>query len=488
MKLKALKPRLYNLMFHTHTVSGIVISFTLFVIFYTGAFSLFRDELYKWENPLARFETKKNIDFDGTINLVENHIKQTGIFKSITITPPSKENPFVKFRGSYKEPQNKKKSVLYHINPFTKKVYEFTHSINDSKSLTYMADTIYRLHYFRQIPLIGIYLAGLVAFFFLFAIVTGILIHWKNISNKFYDFRVNGKWKQIWKNTHTILGTITIPFQIIFAITGAFLGLSVFLLAPSAYLLYNGDTNKILKHIRPNTIRKYDKNAKDVTSKLTINQLYKQVSKQYSNHHIENVKIGNLGKEDGTILFKIDDKKGISGNGEFLYSYKDGRLLGDSILPNKKSYPKGAFGILVKLHYANFGGYLLKIIYFILAMLTCYVISSGVMIWKTARNNSKYTAKQQQFHHKVTKYYLAFTSSLFPAIALIFIANKVFPITMEYRVTYVKSTFFIGWLVFTILGLFWNNYAKLNRNYIFIGSLLALLIPFSNGLVTGDWF
>jgi len=48
MKLKALQPRLYNILFHTHTVSGIVISFALFVIFYAGAFSLFRDELYRW--------------------------------------------------------------------------------------------------------------------------------------------------------------------------------------------------------------------------------------------------------------------------------------------------------------------------------------------------------------------------------------------------------------------------------------------------------
>ena len=39
----------------------------------------------------------------------------------------------------------------------------------------------------------------------------------------------------------------------------------------------------------------------------------------------------------------------------------------------------------------------------------------------------------------------------------------------------------------TIIGLFWNDYRKLNRNYIFLGSVLALFIPVINGLITGDW-
>ncbi|RYG94835.1 PepSY domain-containing protein, partial [archaeon] len=34
--------------FHTHTVSGIVISVVLFVIFFAGSFSFFRDEIINW--------------------------------------------------------------------------------------------------------------------------------------------------------------------------------------------------------------------------------------------------------------------------------------------------------------------------------------------------------------------------------------------------------------------------------------------------------
>ena len=204
-KLKGLNPRLYNIMFHTHTVSGIVISFALFIIFYAGAFSLFRHELYKWENPLARFETQKNVDYDKTLKLVENYTNEKDAFSKILLRPSTDSNPFIKFNGTYKEPKDGVKFVQFYINPHTDKVYKNPHVFKHSKSaLTYMGDTIYRLHYLRAIiPVYGIYVAGFVAFFFLFAIITGILIHWKNILNKFYAFTAKGKWKQIWTNGHT---------------------------------------------------------------------------------------------------------------------------------------------------------------------------------------------------------------------------------------------------------------------------------------------
>ncbi|WCC44944.1 hypothetical protein PJW08_01285 [Tenacibaculum finnmarkense] len=37
--------RNYNVFFNTHTVSGIVISVALYVIFFAGAFSFFKEEI-----------------------------------------------------------------------------------------------------------------------------------------------------------------------------------------------------------------------------------------------------------------------------------------------------------------------------------------------------------------------------------------------------------------------------------------------------------
>jgi uncharacterized iron-regulated membrane protein len=481
MKFKALKPRLHNIMFHTHTVSGIVICFGLFVIFYAGAFALFMDELYQWEDPKARVlaVNPASFDYDKAIELVKIKNPKFDTTEQFGIVPPTEVSPVAYFYGAERVNDSLTTRFNATINPVTYEVDLGT------EPRTHMARTLYELHYFNQIPF-GIYISGLVAFFFLFAIITGVLTHWKNIRTKFYAFKTKGKWKQIWTNGHVSLGFITLPFQLIYAVTGALLGLSILLLIPTAFLAFNGNTEAVLEAVRPGSNIKYADDAKPVEGVISFNEAYKRVSAESSEYPINYIFTRHYGLEDGTVTVNVDNKEGIAATGSYLFSYKDGKLI-NSILPEESPYAQSTLGILIKLHYATYGGLFLKIIYFILAMITCYIMTSGVMIWRSARNNNKYTEKQRRFHHKVTKWYLAITMSMFPAVGIIFLANKIVPIEMIGRTFFVNSTFFMGWLFLTIIGLFWNNYSKLNKNYVVLGSVFALLIPVANGVFTGDW-
>lgn len=483
MELKALKPRLHNIMFHTHTVSGIVICFALFVIFYAGAFALFMDELYQWENPNARITTvdASKVDYDKIIEKVKEVHPKFDSTKQFGIVPPTAKQPLSYFYGSEKVNDSTTTRFTAYVNPASYEV-----NVAGEEPTTHMSRTIYQLHFFRQIPVVGIYLSGLVSFFFLFAIFTGLLTHWKNISNKFYAFTVKGKWKNIWTNSHISLGFITLPFQLIYAITGALFGLSILLLLPTAFLAFNGDTASVIEAINPSAAVKYSDDAKPIEGAFSYNDAFKKVSAENPDYPIIYILSRNYGLEDGTITVNVDDGKGIAANGSFIFGYKDGNTL-SALIPEKSSYSKSTLNVLIKLHYATYGGLFLKIIYFILAMVTCYIMTSGVMIWRTARNKKTYTVKQRRFHHKVTKCYLALTMSMFPAVAIIFLANKIVPIDLEGRTFYVNSIFFLGWLILLITGLFWDNYSKLNKNYIVIGSVLCLLIPVANGIFTGDW-
>ncbi|MGD1839527.1 MAG: PepSY-associated TM helix domain-containing protein [Thermonemataceae bacterium] len=483
MKLKALQPRLHNIVFHTHTVSGIVISFALFICFYAGALALFMDEMYRWENPEARFETPAQVDYNKVIEAVANYEAAFLPTEEFVVLPPHEHSPYIRFFGRKKVQKGKKEDTERFrvvIHPTTFKI------ISEEKPRTTMANTLYRLHFFGQIPVVGIYLSGLVAFFFLFAIITGVLVHWKNITQKFYALTTKGKWKQIWTNSHTTLSKLTLPFQFVYAVTGARLGIAIILLLPAAFLLFNGDTNEIIKFIRPEFALKYDKEAPALKQYYTVDELCDKTLAKYPNAEITVFFATNYSKEDGTVTMRFDDKTGVASDGSIIYRCKDASVIKE-IIPNQKSYAEGAYGAIVKLHFVTFGGIFLKVVYFILAMVTCYVIMSGVMIWRTARDNERYTEKQKRFHHKVTQAYLAITLSLFPAVAIIFLANKLVPMTVIDRTFYVNTIFFSSWLLLTLVGLFWNSYRILNRNYLLVGSSLGIFIPITNGLVTGDW-
>ncbi|MEM6813679.1 MAG: PepSY-associated TM helix domain-containing protein [Bacteroidota bacterium] len=480
-KLRGLGNKNYNVLFHTHTVAGIAISFALFVIFYAGAFSLFRDQVDQWENPDLRQPVVENFDLDKALALVDSTYEGLNYHKNTNITFPHEGSPFMYVYGAVNNTDSTTERMAAYINPTTLEVQ----NVRDPK--TTVNDTIYVLHYFGQIPVIGLYLSGLVALFFLFAIVSGILIHWQNLLTKFYSIIKEGKWKTIWTNAHTVLGVIGIPFQVLYAVTGAFFGLLILILIPAAYLLYGGDQEKLVSKVNPASELKVEEDARDYEH-ISLNELYKQVKQEYPKYEIINVNTQNYGKEDALAFWNIDDHQGINSSGSLAMRMKDGVILEKySTLPNDKGYNMSVIGYIFKLHFASFGGFTMRIIYFVLSMITCFMIISGVLIWRTARDNNKYTLKQRLFHHRVTKWYMAICLSMFPAFAIIFLANKLVPMEMIGRVNLVNQIFFLSWLGLTILGLFWNKYSQQNRNYLIIGGILSILIPIMNGFATNGW-
>lgn len=482
MKLKGLANRAYNILFHTHTVAGITISFALFVIFYAGAFALFRHEIYQWENPEARFEVTEAIDLDKTIAAVEankTNFAETEIF---TIVPPNHEMPFIRFYGAEYEDGDTSKIERFSALINANDNYQFT---DLEQPRTTVGNTLYHLHYFRQIPF-GIHISGLVALFFLFASITGLLIHWRNLITKFYAFTMGGKWKQIWTNAHTVLGVIGLPFQIVYAVTGALFGLLTLLLLPSALVLFGGDTDKVLATVRPDSAIKVSKDA-TIIEHAPLKTFYNKVKTMYPEIDATSIRARNYGREDGYVTVFLDDHRTIHGFGQVIFALKDGSVLSKTE-PYQMTYTESVLNTVTKLHFATFGGLLLKVVYFILAMITCFMFLSGVLLWKEARNNKRYTEQQKQFHHRVTKIYLAICLGLFPATALIFIGNKLVPMDVLARTFYVNTIFFTGWFALIIAGLFWNNLRQLNKNYLKIGGLLSLLVPVANGLITSDWF
>tara|TARA_B110001450_G_scaffold119057_1_gene112260 strand:- start:2527 stop:2784 length:258 start_codon:yes stop_codon:yes gene_type:complete len=68
--------RIYNIFFNLHTVSGIIISVALYVIFIAGAFSLLKEEIYDWENDVVdKRVSRQEIDYDRVLNFLGEEFK-----------------------------------------------------------------------------------------------------------------------------------------------------------------------------------------------------------------------------------------------------------------------------------------------------------------------------------------------------------------------------------------------------------------------------
>src|SRR5690606_41798316 len=54
----------------------------------------------------------------------------------------------------------------------------------------------------------------------LLAIVTGLVIHWRNLPSQLLRFRAGRAAKIVWTGAHKVLGTVGLSFLLIFGFTG----------------------------------------------------------------------------------------------------------------------------------------------------------------------------------------------------------------------------------------------------------------------------
>ncbi|WP_222937287.1 PepSY-associated TM helix domain-containing protein [Cytophaga sp. FL35] len=223
-----MKRRIYNILFHTHTVSGIIISVALYVIFFAGSFSFFRDEIAMWERG-HHAESQEQIpeDIDSYLRHISLDNELQG--REIEISRYYNERNINVHLTASKDslaPQQAQERKNFYLD--IKDLSQSTYATNYG-----LGEFLYRLHFLDQIPYpYGRYLSGFVALFFLFALLTGLWIHWDKIVSNFYVFRPWAKLKTLWTDAHTALGLIGFPFQFIYAVTGAFFLLKGILMLP----------------------------------------------------------------------------------------------------------------------------------------------------------------------------------------------------------------------------------------------------------------
>lgn len=474
--------RNYNIYFHTHTVSGIVISVVLFVIFFAGSFSFFRDEIINWERSESTANTKE-IQLKYTIALDTLDKKYVLHGRNITISKPSTERRVAIYLEGTKDtlaPAKQKDGTFFYLDTQNYKSFTYEESYS-------LGEFLYRLHFLAQVPYpVGYYLSGFIALFFLFAIITGILLHWKKIVSNFYVFRPKEKLKTLWTDAHTALGMIGLPFQFVYAVTGAFFMIKLLIVAPAVMALYKGDQDKLYKELEYKD-PEYTFDNKKLATPFNIDQLVAKAKSNWSDFEITRVFIQNYGDANMHVVVEGEmphDKK-FTGVGKVVYRIADGKEIARKNPITENNYLDVVKNVLYRIHYGDYGGYALKIVSFILGIITCFVIISGVMIWLVARQKNNMPEKKRRFNAAVVRIYLAICLSMYPITALAFIAAKVFhPLSQSNLFT----LYFGGWLLLTVFFIIKKNDEFTNKFCLISGSVLGFLIPIANGIISGKWF
>ncbi|WP_106794037.1 PepSY domain-containing protein [Aquimarina sp. Aq78] len=473
--------RNHNIFFNTHTVSGIVISVTLYIIFFAGAFALFKEEIAIWEEGKSIGHVERSdIDYDRILKTLDDQYQLTG--RDLQLNLGEDRDHIYVFMGASKDSlaseKGKQSNYFYvDINSIDTKTYPEQYSLGEF---------LYRLHFFAQLPSIGIYLAGFVALFFLFAIVTGVIVHWKKIIPNFYTFNPKSVLKRVWVDAHTALGVIGLPFQFIFAVTGAYFCLSILVLLP-ANTLYNNNQTKLMEDLRPER-KTYEWIARAEKEIPSFNAFSKKTTNNQTDFHLTRGIIKNYGGTNMkyVLIGEYEDNKRFIGTGRTVLDVFSGKIE-EQKNPDKTVYSEDFQRTISRLHFGDYGGIPMKMIYFILAMITCFVIITGVLIWIEARNKKSMTISQRLYTARVGHIYLAICLSMLPVTALAFLFVKFSNGYFEDKQTTIYYFYFMLWLIAIFFFRFKRDNYATNKYSLLLGAIFGFLIPISNGIISGNW-
>ncbi len=462
--------RIYNIFFNLHTVSGIVISVALYIIFLAGAFSLFKEEIHDWENDVVEERvSRREIDYDRVLNFLDEEFALKGRDLQANLT--GNDNSIKVYFSGRKDTVSNNENSYYIVDSETLnlKTYENDYSLGEF---------LYRLHFFHQIPYVGIYIAGLVALFMLFALGAGLVIHWKKIVSNFYTFQPKQKLNRIWSSAHTALGVLGFPFQIVIGVTGAYFCLNFLVLAP-ALALYEGDQNKLMEDLLPaKRYVKWENASKENIP--SFNSFITESCQIWNNFEPTNFYIKNYAGSNAEYI--------ISGNiyEDNIFNAKGRVSL--SVIDNKLTVEKNPFqtnfiedfqSITAKLHFASFGGISIKLVYFLLSLITCFVIISGVLLWVEARNKKNISLEKRIYTTNVGHVYTAICLSILPVTAASFIFVKFLPKNIIDKTIPIYLFFFISWFLMSFYLRYKRDHYFTNRLCLLLTSIFGFLIPLS---------
>lgn len=485
--------RNYNVFFHLHTVSGITITVGLFVIFFAGAFTLFRQEIGEWESgqfkedKLSDIKTEQ-VDYNRIMDSIEKNVPSLYGRNIYVFSEGTAEKQSVYISGSedLKTDSLGKLIYEYEIHPKDYKLMPHENAFS-------FGELLYLLHFYYQLDRIGYYISGLVALFFFLAIVTGILVHWNKITSNFFVFRPKQKLKTVWTDAHTALGVIGLPFQFIYALTGSMFGLGIIVASTNALWVYNGDTQRMYDDVIHESIR--DTLGEKQTYVVDYNKLVSETSAKWPGFKADRLHLAFYGSR--TMQIEVSGSEHIKeqflGQGSVLFDAKTGKAK-RIIKPGQMSYYDQVWSSVRRLHYAQFGEigtsgtYLLKVVYFLMAFLTCFVIISGVLIWLEARNKKNVPEKKKRYNERVGAIYLGICLSMLPITAGSFILSKLIPESFSgSRETMLNYSFFLGWLILSMLLAWKRNKDFTNKFCLLTGGVLGLFVPVVNGVSSGNW-
>ncbi|AKF08631.1 PepSY-associated TM helix domain-containing protein [Sandaracinus amylolyticus] len=432
-----LHPHAYTSWWDLHAWAGAITSIVLNVMFFAGAFALFYEEIAIWQDPRShRVVDDARCEGVPLEPLVRSAIARFGA-RPTTITAAVPSDACAPIWIDVGGESERRTTVL--ADPTTG-------ALLDERSV--VATFLLDLHFLYDESTIGewgMYTAGALAIVMLLTLVTGVLVHLKDLVRQLHQLRLRERIRFVWSDLHKVLGVMGLPFQIGMAFSGALLSLALPMMWAWQGPVFGGDTTLAERELLGYEAPPATTGAPG--SRLTIDELVAHARRARSDLRAEHVRVHGYGDAGSTVDVSGRLEETRIATGRVRLRATDGSVVGVA-MPETSGAATRVMNWIFGLHYARLGGDVAKLLYALLAMLACATILSGNWIWLARRD----PARRHAGHRALARLTIAGGLGVAPAVGAMFLANRIAPIDASWHADAEVIAFVLAWALTAVVG------------------------------------
>ncbi|MBT0585980.1 PepSY-associated TM helix domain-containing protein [Alteromonas oceanisediminis] len=474
-------------LYKVHSWVGLITGILLFVIAFTGALSVFgRPEIKIWANP----DIRHGIEMDAAqieavvreqaAALPEAYHQEILIFLPGTRTYPHLTIVFEDHENQHAvllTVDNETMSVINQREGTPREVF----AARQVDIADFIVDFHADLHLGRPV---GLLLTGLLGLTLMASIVTGFIIHRQKLRQLF-TFRWKKSTDITLADSHRLFGVWGLLFNGVIAFTGAFLGLATVLLIPAAaFVSFSGDQEKLIDTFNTTPqpvlaqVHQPTQIAPVLTHATTFDEDMRVEVVTIYGFDDQNAKVYASGVGSEAVARQLLSYQGATG--DFIEAFGQfGKVGGISAQILDLMFP---------LHFGNFGGIFVKLLWTLLGVSTALLPLSGMMMWIERGQRSANPQYSHSTYQRFNRLVIGLCGGLVLACAALFPAQLILhelP-AISSNSFFIGSVFFGVWLL-SSLFMFVIRDVKAAASVLgyITGGLLVLTVPL-NIWLTGD--
>ncbi|PLK49663.1 PepSY-associated TM helix domain-containing protein [Uliginosibacterium sp. TH139] len=371
-----------------HTWTGILTGMALFIAFYAGALTVFKEPLARWAAaPVAALE----VPLAETPALIAKTLAaHPGAAKGFQLNLKPAEHEPARLSWVEREEGQDDHDTLNGRHYRATLDAQGNALISESQP-SQLAEFIDILHRVVGLPFDtdpNRWLMGVVAALYALALVSGVIVLLPTLVKDFFALRLGKNLKRMWLDAHNVVGIISLPFHIVMAITAVVFAYHDGLYALQDKYLHSGRLANAFNQQRP-AAKPAPRDPADMLPPVTLLERAQALSPGFEPSSLQYV---NLAGPRAMVRVWGSDPAALAPRAMGGFVALDpwsGKVLSRDFLPGAQDAANTTLSSFFALHFATFGGTPVRWMYFLLALAGAWLFYSGNLLWIESRRKKQ---------------------------------------------------------------------------------------------------